>query len=108
MIFLINGTQIHFEYDEPTTNADGTPLVDLDKTRIFYNKGQGPVQVAENPASSLKGGGHIVGDVLIPIIDNEELNVTFWTTALDFTGNESIRSQDVLVRVDRLVPAPPI
>jgi hypothetical protein len=101
-------TEVTVEYDEPVTNADGTPLQDLKETRIYYQMGSAaPTLAVTVPATALTGGGHIVQKVAVPVGPNQEADVVFWATAVDTSGNESVRSSSVTVRIDRLPPAPP-
>jgi hypothetical protein len=101
-------TEVMVEYDEPVTNADGTPLQDLKETRIYYQMGSAaPTLAATVPATAPTGGGHIAQKVAVPVGPNQEADVTFWATAVDTSGNESVRSSTATVRIDRLPPAPP-
>lgn len=104
----ITGTQISFAYQEPSTNPDGSPLSDLGETRLYFQKAGGvPAIGATTPATRPEGGGRITATLLVPVLQNEESNVTFWATALDLVGNESARSVSVVQRIDRLAPSAP-
>ena len=106
MQYLLTGTQVEASYTEPTTNADGSPLTDLHHTSIYYDMGAGAVNVVDLP-SSLTGGGIVQYSFVVPILDGQERAVSFWATATDGSGNTSEPSTPVIVRIDRLAPAPP-
>jgi hypothetical protein len=92
-------TEITLSYDEPTTNADGTPLTDFDHVNIYQD---GIKLSTTSPATSANGGGKSV-QVKITINAIGKV-VSFFATAVDTSGNESIPSNTVIV--DRLAPAP--
>lgn len=102
------GTEVEVVYEEPTVNADGSPIVDLDHTSVYGDSGSGPSKVADVPATSSTGGGMITQRVTFPVAENQESNVTIFATATDSTGNEGPRSPEVVVRIDRLPPGPPV
>jgi len=101
----VSGSQVDVSYTEPTTNADGSPLTDLDHTTTYYDNGDGPVNAHEEPATALTGGGNIAVQIIVPVADGEEANVDFWATATDQSGNESEKSPIDTERIDRLPPA---
>lgn len=103
----VTGTQVTVTYDEPTTNEDGTALVDLDHTSIYYDMGSGTVKAIDVPATSLTGGGTISQIITVPVLAQQEANVSIWATAIDLVGNESVNSSVVVTRIDRLKPSPP-
>lgn len=107
MKFTLHGTEIDAEYQEPTTNEDGSPLSDLAYTSIFYDMGAGPVNVVDLPASLNTGGGIKNYTFNVPVLAKMESNVLVWATATDTSGNTSDPSVPVDVRIDRLAPAPP-
>ncbi len=45
--------------------------------------------------------------LMIPLPPKQEREVTIYTTASDEKGNESGKSNEATVRIDRLPPAPP-
>lgn len=104
--FLLTGTEVTATYTEPTTNVDGSPLMDLSKTTIYYDL-SGIITIIDVPATRLTGGGVINQIVTIPIIQGQERDVWFWATASDLTGNESAESVRVMKRIDRLAPSVP-
>jgi hypothetical protein len=109
MEFLANGTQIDTQYTEPTTNADGSPLTDLNHTSIFYDVGDGvPVNVVDLPSSLNTGGQQVSYSFMVPIVEGQEADVSFWATATDTSGNESAPSPVVIRRIDRLAPSFPV
>ncbi len=119
MTFLVTGTEVSFEFTEPTTNDPPppllpTPLSDLSHTNVYFQiKSNNPALVTpptkgQNlPASAPTGGGIKAGTVTVPVMDGQEADVTFWPTATDLSGNESARSIEVVKRIDRLAPAAP-
>lgn len=94
------GTEVTIQYDEPTKNEDDSPLTDLDKTTIYYED-----QSVDVPASAPTGGGHIVQVVTVASQPHTERDISFTATATDDSGNESVPSVPVIVRVDELAPA---
>lgn len=84
------------EYDEPTTNADKSPLTDLSYTIIYAgilpptNNVIGELyQLVKLPATSQKGGGHIRHEVIIPITYKRGMTLLVFVQAVDFSGNVS-------------------
>ena len=98
-----NGNNIDVHLTEPTTNKTGTPLVDLGKVSIYSNT----IKTTEATASALTGGG--IRTISFPhgVGVDQETNFSVYATASDTTGNESLPSTTVSVRVDKLAPAPP-
>jgi hypothetical protein len=92
-------TEITLTYDEPTTNADNTPLTDLDHINIYQDSIKLPIT---SPATAANGGGKAI--VVKIITSTTGKVISFYATAVDKTGNESIPS--LTVTVDRLAPAP--
>lgn len=107
MKFLVHGTQIDVEYNEPTQNTDNSPVTDLHHTSIYYDMGSGPVLVVELPASLNTGGSLVQYSFIVPVTANQEANVNFWATASDSSGNESAPSEVITLRIDRLAPKAP-
>jgi hypothetical protein len=106
----ITGVELTVSYEEPRINADRSALGDLKKTTVYWHwKGKtGEVtRAADVPASKPGGGGTVSVKIVIPVGQNEEREVTIYTTASDAKGNESARSNEVTLRIDRLPPAPP-
>lgn len=92
-------------YDEPSTNADGTPLADLDRVEVYYDIGAGPVLGATVPASSPQGG--VLGvqtTIVVPIPPDAETTVTVHARAFDTTGNQSDKSNEPTDLKDTLDP----
>lgn len=99
---------ITLQYTEPSQNADGTPLRDLDHTTIYYDVGAGKIRVADVPASSPTGGGVITHKIIVPIAGSKkEMTAWIWVTATDKSGNESNPSQIVSTRLGRTAPVAP-
>jgi len=67
MTFTPTGLTGDVTYEEPTTNADGSPLTDLDRTEIVVdNRVDAPGPVIVVPASAPTGGGAVTQTVSIP------------------------------------------
>lgn len=104
----VTGTQLRAEYKEPSVNKDGSPLVDLKETRVYFQiVGKSPAVGLTVPASSKIGGQPVSGDVLVPVLVDQEADVNLWATALDLSGNESGPSNVLQKRIDRLAPDAP-
>lgn len=104
----VTGTQLRAEYKEPAFNKDGSQLADLKETRVYYQiVGKSPAVGLTVPASSKTGGQHVSGDVLVPVLIDQEADVNLWATALDLSGNESDPSNILQKRIDRLAPGAP-
>lgn len=106
---VITGSEATITYDEPTTNADGSPLNDLAETVIYHNFGGPRVEAARVPASSPQGGGTITHVIILPIPVGADVQVEFWATAVDdaLNPNESADSVKVTKDFDTLAPGPP-
>ncbi|TAL13935.1 hypothetical protein EPN95_04580 [Patescibacteria group bacterium] len=108
LTFTVTGTEVSFEFTEPTTNANAAPLLDLSHTNIYFQIGSSaPVKGPNLPASAPTGGGIKAGSVTVPVLEGQEADATFWSTATDLSGNESGRSIEIIKRIDRLSPAAP-
>ena len=83
---------IRVEFDEATLNNDGTPLLDLDRSRIEIRNAQDqPVLgVVTVPATALTGGGHILRDLSVEVPDTAE-TYSILASHVDTSGNESVR-----------------
>jgi hypothetical protein len=104
----VSGTQVQTDYTEPSTNATGTPLLDLAKTTTYYKIGTAArVKCDEKPASAPTGGQTRQSLCLVPVLANQEADVDIVVTATDTSGNESVESAAQRVRIDRLAPAAP-
>ncbi len=77
------------DYQEPTTKADGTPLLDLASIRLYWRVDDGPETLVTLPASSIKGGLVRRFSLTVPATSGT-LSVT--VTGVDAAGNESARS----------------
>ena len=105
----VQGAQVELSYEEPSTNADGSALLDLAKTISYFSKlpdGQ-PQRCIESPASAPTGGGVIRAVCLVPVAHGQEVDVRFTVTAMDTSGNESGPSDPVDKRIDFLAPSAP-
>ena len=99
------GTILTVDYDEPTTNADGTPLTDLKETVVFYAfPGQPPVLCVTTPATTPAGGLHRSVACTVPVTEGQEIDVTVTAVGGDLSGNSGAPSDPVVIRIDRLAP----
>jgi hypothetical protein len=81
-------------YNEPTTNADNTPLIDLDHINIYQNR----IKYSTTfPVTSPIGGGKNISILINPIFFNHI--ITLYLTAVDKFGNESMPSKSVQIKV---------
>ena len=105
----IVGTQVNITYQEPNTNEDGTTLDDLAKTTVYYQVQGSTFSVvgATVTATSTAGNGIINTSVTLPMITKKALNYNIWATATDLSNNESVPSNVIVERVDKLAPAAP-
>ena len=104
----ITGTEVSLGWMEPSTNVTGTPLTDLKETRGYFQQSGGAPQLGVTvPASSATGGQTVTGTITVPILQNQEADVSFWVTASDGSGNESPGSAVLIRRLDRLAPSAP-
>lgn len=107
------GTEVAVTYTEPTTNANGTPLIDLDHISIYYqvnpdlNPPGAEVKDKDVPATSANGGGTATHNVTVPVGADQEAYADLWVTAVDDVGNESAPSDRDRVQIDHLAPAAP-
>lgn len=107
------GTEVRVDYTEPTTNANGTPLIDLDHISVYYqvNPDLTPpgeeVKDRDEPASSPTGGAANSVNVTVPVGADQEAFADLWVTAVDDVGNESGPSPKARVQIDHLPPAAP-
>ena len=87
---LVKSTKptVTVSYTEPTTTVDGTPLIALDKTTIYYDLGNGPVKAMDVAATKPTGGGQVSQTVKIPIGPNEEKLITICVTATSRMRND--------------------
>ncbi|MEW6214947.1 MAG: MopE-related protein [Nitrospirota bacterium] len=78
-------------WDAPTTNADGTPLTDLDGYKVYYGTASGNYSEVVN-----------VGRVTSHTINNLTNGATYYfaATAYDIAGNESEYSNEVTLYPD--------
>lgn len=91
------GADITLSWDAPTTNADGTPLIDLAGYKVYVGSASG----------SYNAEAIDVGNVLTKTLINFcEGTYYFVATAYDLTGNESEYSNEVSKTIN-IAPAPP-
>lgn len=97
---------LEYAYKEPSTNSNGSPLVDLDHTSIFVDVGAGPVKIMDVPATAAAGGGDIVQILQNPFAEGQEGTVTAFSIAVDDNGNEGLKGGEATADVDFLAPGP--
>lgn len=109
-VVIVNANNVDYTYIEPAINADGTPLTDLKETVLWAQvQGQSiPASIAVRNASTPTGGVEQRVSAILPVLVNEQKDVTCWVTARDTSGNMSEPSLPVTIRIDRLAPAPPL
>ena len=110
----VSGTQVTVSYQEPTTNevdylGNTTTLDDLHATSIYYQMpgSTTPVVALVVLSTSTTGGASISKAITVPSQNKRRVAYTFWATATDTSGNESIASPTFSVIIDKLAPAPP-
>jgi hypothetical protein len=97
-----SGTTADVSYTEPMTNADATPLIDLDHCNVYAKPASGnEVKFPNVPASKATGGAAVKTNVSVAAGSNYTITVT----CTDFVGNESARSAGVTL--DALAPSAP-
>lgn len=103
------GAVVRLSYNEPTQNADNTPLRDLSKTTGYWAAmpNGAPLACVTTVASAPTGGGHIEADCTVPVLAGQEADIAFTVTASDKTGNESRHTNQAVLRLDFLSPASP-
>ena len=101
------GVDLTVSYTEPATNVNDSLITDADHTSIYFDIGAGTVKALDVPATSINSGGEIVQNISIPIIDGQESDVSVWATSSDISGNESDKSNIIIIRIDRLKHNPP-
>lgn len=103
------GAIVNMQYQEPTQNADGTPLSDLAFTSGYWAAmpNGSPMECVQTPASAATGGGTIQAACTVPILAGQEADFSFSVTATDHSGNASTPTPGVIVRLDFLAPASP-
>jgi hypothetical protein len=92
-------------WDEPTTNTDGSALTDLATIKVY----QDGVAIKSVPASRATGGGlNQTTTVTVPDpAAGTTKTYSFYCTAIDTAGNESVASNTVTRFFDALAPASP-
>ena len=91
-------TTIDLSWEGPTTNADGTPINDLDDYVIYYGHKSGEYFTNIKDIKPT----HYIVDNLKP-----NTNYCFIVTAVDTSGNESVVSNEVcgITAKDNVAPA---
>ena len=111
--------QVEASYDEPSLQEDGSPLVDLAYTSVYYSPVLGPILVGQAPtlgpvvvgakvnASAVTGGGSIATTLIVPAPTGTTSTFAFQASATDLTGTESAKTPAVFFVIDRVSPATP-
>jgi hypothetical protein len=110
MILLDDNTvSLVARYTEGTKHTNGTPLVGLAFTNVYYQIGAAaPVKGPNVPAVGPTGGGSIAFTLTFPALNGEVTSGTFWATETNLLGRESAPSNKVSFVVDRQVPEAPL
>ena len=86
---------VTLNWDAPNTNADGTPLTDLARYRVYY--GSAPlnysIKIETGRATCSNAQGKTICSYVITNLPHG--THYFAVTAYDFTGNESIYSNEI-------------
>lgn len=110
----VTGAEITINYTEPVTNADGSDLLDLDHTNVYYTKDSDGIRVqvtsdnqtgSDINASALTGGGGIEVIFTVPVSPGEDTDISIIATTTDDAENESNDSPTVVLNVDKQAPA---
>lgn len=72
---------------------------------IYFTDGAQTAKIKDIPASKPEGGGEIQTE--IEIETQGEITATFWATATDTSNNESIKSNTITIKIDKLAPCKP-
>lgn len=100
----VTGVNVGITYTEPTTNMNGTPLLDLYCTKPFYDMGQGWVGAGEIPASNPMGGQEVTSIIAIPVVGEVEVDVRIKLNSQDDAGNLSDDSEIKIINIDKERP----
>lgn len=101
--YAIDVTGANVTYKEPVLNADDTTLDDLSHTNVYVDGVKG----GDIPATSPNGGGNISVPVNVDVAVGKVKTFTVNATATDTSGNESLPSTTITIRVDKLSPKHP-
>ncbi len=105
----LTGGKITTTFTEPVLNSDGSTLIDLFGTIIYYRIDQGEwIEVGTVLASSLTGGGFQTFEFAIDIPEESEVNILASAICRDISGNFSQRAVSSVIRIDKLAPGSPI
>ncbi len=97
-----DGATLTVTYEEPSRQPDGAPLTDLAKTNVYYQiQGQKPVKGPDIQATRPTGGGTVATKITLPILRGQRVDVTFWATATNRSGRESVPSTKIPGYVNR-------
>lgn len=97
------------QWTEPTLNSDGSALVDLAYSSVYYSTLNGPLVVgAKLPATVVTGGGTIQTTLIVPAPAGAVTPFKFQVSATDLSGNESVKTDAVFFTIERLAPSAPL
>jgi len=97
-------------YTEPSTNNDGTPLLNLDSCSVWYSIDGRETEAARVTASSPKGGQDNSWTGFVAVQPNTVKDVLMWGTCSNNSNHTpSDKSTILTIHVDRtnVVPMPP-
>lgn len=89
----------------PTTNSDGTPLTDLAELKAYLGRTSGTYTVYTSAAHTVIGT-----DRIFMISGIAGITSGLWyvsCTALDTSGNESVKSNEVAFTIETVTPSYP-
>lgn len=97
------GGDFTVNYTEPTTNADGSALTDLDHCNVTTQAGSQTAVVSSDIAASAATGGGAKAPVITMLwgpVPSQALPLSFSVTCTDGTGNTGTVGGPVLFAVD--------
>ena len=104
----VSGAELTITYNEPTENANNTPMTDIGWTNCYAQQIGGiVVKSADILASGPSGGLFVTCKVSVPVVAGQEIDVEAWGTSNDLSGNTSLETPKVIKRIDMLAPKPP-
>ncbi len=97
-----DGVIVTVAYKEPSDKASGATLGTLAHTNLYYQiPGHAPVKGPDTQATKPTGGGTVKARVKLPIPLGKRVTVSFWATATDKKGRESVPSQKLSGYINR-------
>lgn len=99
-----DGVFPEWQWTEPTTNTDASPLIDLASYRVFYKLGSGTEQSFNVPATSATPPANSIVKVTnqkVSVLPCQTVSMTTQVVAVDTMGNQSARSSTATALIDR-------